>query len=127
MENKDLVRFRHMLDSLNAILRFVKGRTRRHLNTDRMFSNAVIRELEILGEAANNVSKNTQKLFPMFPWKQIVGMRNTLIHAYFDVDYDIIWKTINNDLPPFHAQLKKIISDSKTLLQSAKMQRDLSP
>ena len=100
-----------MLDSANAILYFIDGKTRKHLSADRMFSNAIIRELEVLGEAANNISKKTQKLFLALPWKQIIGMRNTLIHAYFDVDYDIIWKTVNNDLPPFHHQLKKIISD----------------
>lgn len=111
MENRDLIRFRHMLDSANALLGFVDGKTRKHLNIDRMFSNAVIRELEILGEAANHISEKTQKLFPELPWKQIVGMRNTLIHAYFDVDYDIIWKTVNNDLPLFYHQLRKIVSD----------------
>ena len=100
-----------MLDSASAILHFIEGRTRKQLNTDRMFSNAVVRELEVLGEAANNISKKTQKLFPEVPWKQIIGMRNTLIHAYFDVDYDIIWETVNNDLPSFYHQLKKIVSD----------------
>ena len=111
MESRDAIRFRHMLDSASAILHFIEGRTRKQLNTDRMFSNAVVRELEVLGEAANNISKKTQKLFPEVPWKQIIGMRNTLIHAYFDVDYDIIWETVNNDLPSFYHQLKKIVSD----------------
>ena len=109
MESRDLIRFRHMLDSANTLLGFIEGKTRKHLNTDRMFSSAVIRELEILGEAANHISQKTQKLFPELPWKQIIGMRNTLIHAYFDVDYDIIWKTVNNDLPLFYHQLKKIV------------------
>lgn len=76
-----------------------------------MFSNAIIRELEILGEAANHISKATQKLFSELPWKQLISMRNTLIHAYFDVDYDIIWETVNNDLPPLYLQLKMILSD----------------
>ena len=77
----------------------------------RMFSNAVVRELEILGEAANHISQKTQQLFPEFPWKQIIGMRNTLIHAYFDVDYDIIWETVSSDLPIFYHQLKKVVSE----------------
>jgi uncharacterized protein with HEPN domain len=99
-----------MLDSATAILHFIEGKTRKHLN-NRMFSNAVIREFEILGEAANHVSKATQKLFPELPWKQLISMRNTLIHAYFEIDYDIIWETINNDLPPLYLQLKMILSD----------------
>ena len=100
-----------MLDSVETLLWFLEGKTRKHFSSNRMFSNAVIRELEILGEAANNISTKTQKLFPELPWRQIIGMRNTLIHAYFDVDYDIIWETVNNDLPPFHHRLKQIISD----------------
>jgi len=111
MENKDLIRFKHMFDSATVILHFMDGKTRKHLNNDRMFSNAVIRELEILGEAANHISKATQKSFPQLPWKQLVSMRNALIHAYFDVDYDIIWETITNDLPPLHLQLQMILED----------------
>lgn len=78
-----------MLDSATVILNFIEGKTRKDLN-DRMFSNAVIRELEVLGQAANHVSKTTQKLFSELPWKQLISMRNMLIHAYFDVGYDII-------------------------------------
>ena len=110
MESKDLVRLQHMLDSANAILDFINKKTRKHLNSDRMLSNAIIRELEVLGEAANHISEKTQKSFPDLPWKQIIGMRNTLIHAYFDIDFDIVWKTVKNDLPSFHRQLKAILS-----------------
>ncbi len=113
MENRDLIRFKHMLDSATAILYFIEGKTRKHLHSDRMFSNAVIRELEILGEAANHISKPTQKSFPELPWKQLIAMRNTLIHAYFDVDYDIIWETVSTDLPPLHLQLKMILSEAR--------------
>lgn len=67
MENKDHIRLKHMLDSATAILHFIDGKTRKHLNIDRMFSNAVIRELEVLGEAANHISKATQKSFPELP------------------------------------------------------------
>ena len=90
MGNKDLARFKHMLDSATAILYFVEGKTRKHLN-DRMFGNAVIRELEILGEAANQISKATQKSLPELPWKQLIAMRNTLIHAYFDLVKDEVF------------------------------------
>ncbi len=111
MDNRDLVRFKHMLDSSTAILHFIDGKMRKHLNNNRMLSNAIIRELEILGEAANHISKATQKSFPELPWKQLISMRNTLIHAYFDIDYDIIWETVTNDLPPLYLQLKMILSD----------------
>ncbi len=111
MENRDLIRFKHMLDSATAIFHFIDGKTHQEFNRDRMLSNAVIRELEVLGEAANHISKTTQKVFPELPWKQLIAMRNALIHAYFDIDYDIIWETVNDDLPPLYLQLKMILSD----------------
>jgi len=110
MVNKDLVRLRHMLDSATAILTFLKRKKRDSLNTNRMLSSAVIREFEILGEAAGKVSQKTQKLFPKLPWKQLVGMRNRLIHAYFEVSYDIIWKTAKDYLPSFISELKDAVS-----------------
>lgn len=110
MKNKDLVRLHHMLDSVEAILAFVKGKERKDLDTDRLLLSGIIRELEILGEAAGKISPETQTRFPEIPWKLVVGMRNRLIHAYFDVDSDVIWKTIQSSLPSFSLKLKIIIS-----------------
>lgn len=109
MENKDLVRFKHMLDSVQAILLFAHGRKRTDLDKDRQFLSAVLREFEILGEAANKVSEKMKKRFPEFPWKATVGMRNRLIHAYFDVDHDVIWKTIREYLPALQELLDQIV------------------
>lgn len=118
MENKDLARFKHMLDSTQAILSFVKGKRRTSLDKERVLVSAILREFEIIGEAANRISKKTQEKFSEIPWKELVGMRNRLIHAYFDVDYDIIWKTIREYLPDFQKQLKAVIvSLSKELSQ----------
>lgn len=110
MANKDLVRLKHMLDSTNAILSFIKGKRRSSLDSNRLLASGIIRELEILGEAAGKVSQKTKNQFPQIPWNQLVGMRNRLIHAYFDVDHDIVWKTIRNSLPTFSVQLEEIIS-----------------
>ncbi|MBS0625496.1 MAG: DUF86 domain-containing protein [Verrucomicrobia bacterium] len=109
MENKDLVRLKHMLDSTEAILVFSKGKRRASLDKDRLFQSAVLRELEIIGEAAGRVSEKTKKRFPQLPWKELVGIRNRLIHAYFDVDHDIVWKTIREYLPFFQECLQKTI------------------
>ncbi len=109
MENKDLIRLKHMLDSAQAILMFAKGRRKTDLDKDRLFSSGVLREFEILGEAANRVSEKVKKQFPHIPWKELVGMRNRLIHAYFDVDHDIIWKTIRDYLPSFVKELEEVI------------------
>ncbi|MEI8300340.1 MAG: DUF86 domain-containing protein [Chlamydiota bacterium] len=110
MKSKDLIRLRHMLDSTQAILSFLKGKQRSDLDTDRLLLSGITRELEILGEAAGKVSLPTQHLFPDIPWRQLVGMRNRLIHAYFDVNHEVVWNTIKNDLPKFYTQLEKAIA-----------------
>ncbi|MBX7066804.1 MAG: DUF86 domain-containing protein [Parachlamydiales bacterium] len=115
MENKDLIRLKHMVDSTKAILAFIKGKRRSHLDTDRLLASAVIRELEILGEAAGKISEKTQDLFPQIPWKQLIGMRNRLIHAYFDVDHDIVWKTVKEYLPSFQSELIQMISELENI------------
>lgn len=109
MENKDFARLKHMLDSTEAILFFVKGKRKTSLDKDRLLRSAVLRELEIIGEAANRISERTKKQFPHLPWKELIGMRNRLIHAYFDIDHDIVWKTVREYLPTFHKQLKKAV------------------
>lgn len=109
MVNRDLVRFKHMLDSAQTILTFVQGKQLADLDNDRLLASGVARELEILGEAASGVTKNIQDKFHNIPWKQMIGMRNRLIHAYFDIDYGIIWKTIEEKLPTLCEQLKDAI------------------
>lgn len=115
MADKDLVRLRHMLDSTKAILSFIEGKNREDLDTDRLLLSGILRELEIIGEAAGKISSETQNRFPEIPWKQMIGMRNRLIHAYFDIDHAIIWKTIEEILPSFSKTLKKVIEDYKTI------------
>lgn len=110
MADKDLIRLKHMLDSSKAALSFVRKRTRKSLDTNRLLVSAIIRELEILGEAAGKISQTTKDKFPKLPWKQLVGMRNRLIHAYFDVDHDVVWKTVKDYLPNFCKELESIIA-----------------
>lgn len=98
-----------MLDSSRAILHFSKGRHRADLDRDRLFVSGVIREFEILGEEANKISDKTKIRFSHLPWKELVGMRNRLIHAYFDVDHDIIWKTISDYLPLLVKELETTV------------------
>lgn len=111
MVDKDLARLQHMLDSTNAILSFIEGKNRESLESDRLLLSGILRELEILGEAAGKVSQKTQDRFPEIPWRQMIGMRNRLIHAYFDIDRAIVWKTVKDILPSFSKKLKKIIQD----------------
>ena len=110
MPTRDLTRLSHILDSANAILTFLKGRTRLDFDNDRLFYSAVMRELEIIGEAATKISETTKSLHPEVPWKEMIGLRNRLIHAYFDVNHDIIWKTINVDIPLVHKYINHIFT-----------------
>ena len=98
-----------MHDSAKAILSFAKGRQRASLDKDRLFQSAVLHELEIIGEAAGRISEGTKKNCPTIPWRELVGLRNRLIHAYFDVDLDIVWKTIREYLPAFSKELQSAI------------------
>ncbi len=98
-----------MLDCAEAISKFSTGKSRQDLDLDRFFASAIMREFEVLGEAASAISIQTKSHFKQIPWKEIVGMRNQLIHAYFDVDHDIVWSTIMTALPDLIPKIKSAI------------------
>lgn len=105
----DYVRIKHMYDAAEEILKFTQNKNRSDLGNERQLSLSIVRLLEVIGEAANKVTFNTRKQYSDIPWKQIIDMRNRLIHGYFDIDLDIIWQTIIDELPPLHQKLKVII------------------
>jgi uncharacterized protein with HEPN domain len=105
----DVVRLRHMLDAASEAMQFVEGRARGDLDSDKMLNRAVIRDIEIIGEAAGRVSGGTQAQLGSIPWPGIIGMRNRLIHGYFDVDTDRLWDTLTDDLPALAAELRRIL------------------
>ena len=88
---------------------FARGRARTDLDTDRMLSRALVRDLEVPGEAASRVSAETRGRHSDLPWASIVGMRNRLIHGYFDIDLDRVWDTVVDDLPGLIAALRGIV------------------
>ncbi len=109
MDKKDLNRLTHMLDAAVAIRSFIKAKTLNDLENDRLLLGGIIRELLLIGEAANAVSKQTQSQLSTIPWKQIIGMRNQLVHGYFDISHRIIWSTVTADIPALIAELEKIV------------------
>jgi uncharacterized protein with HEPN domain len=100
-----------MLDCAKTISKFSHNKTRHDLGSDRFFSSAIMREFEVLGEAASAISMETRSRFPEIPWKAIIGMRNQLIHAYFDVDHDIVWSTMQNAVPVLIPKIEKALID----------------
>ncbi|MGB5592630.1 MAG: HepT-like ribonuclease domain-containing protein [Crocosphaera sp.] len=95
----DYTRLSHMKDAANEALCFIQGKTRKSLDNERMLVLSLIRLVEVIGEAASRVSKEKQKEINNLPWPQIISMRNRLIHNYYEVDLDILWKTVTEDLP----------------------------
>lgn len=100
MTPDDATRIRHMIEAAETAGRFIAGQAREALDSDQMLLFALVRAVEIVGEAASRVSPETQTEIPSVPWPQIRGMRNRLIHAYFDIDHDVLWITVTQELPP---------------------------
>jgi len=113
MRHDDRIRLQHMLDSAREALGFARGRSREDLNNDRMLLLSIVKALEILGEAASQTSEETRAAHPEIPWNEIVGMRNRLVHAYFDMNLDVIWETIANDLPSLEREVAAILKTEK--------------
>ena len=109
MQKDDVIRLRHMLDAAKEATSFVRNKTRSSLDTDRQLVLSLVKSIEIVGEAAAHVSEKCCRDFPQIPWQDIIGMRNRLIHGYYDIDLDIVWKTVIEDLPPLIAELEEII------------------
>ena len=111
MNPRDRVRLQHLADALNSAIRFARGRQRADLDSDEMLLFALVRAVEIAGEAASQISDDTRAELPDLPWTSIVGMRNRLVHAYFDINRDILWTTVTEAAPPLIQRLKTVLSE----------------
>jgi uncharacterized protein with HEPN domain len=109
---EDRVRLLHMIEASDNAMSFVAGRSRPDIDQDRKTLFAVIRCVEIIGEAAGRISEATRAAAPDIPWSAIVGMRNRLVHAYFDVDVDVVWKTVTVELPALKQRLQGLLSQA---------------
>lgn len=105
----DVTRLRHMLDSAMEAVEFATGKSRSDLDDDRMLSLAIIKSIEIIGEAASKVSETCKEENDSIPWRDIIGMRNRLSHGYFDINLDIVWETVKTDIPSIVEALSQII------------------
>lgn len=98
----------HRIEAAEDVQTFVAGRQRADLNRDRMLVYAIVRAVEIIGEAASKISEETRSAHPAIPWKAIIGMRNRLVHAYFDIDASIVWVAVTEEIPALLRQLKTL-------------------
>lgn len=90
----------HMIDMARTAQRFIEGATREDLDRDEKLQLALVRALQVIGEAAWRVSDEFKAATPAFPWKQIAGFRHRVVHDYFAVDYDIVWRVATRELQP---------------------------
>ncbi len=110
MKEADLFRLQHMFDAAREATLFAEGRKREDLNQDRALMLILVKEVEIIGEAASRISEETRSQLQGIQWRAIVGMRNRLIHTYYDINLDVLWNTIIYDIPELVEELEKLPS-----------------
>ncbi len=102
------LRIADIKQAIRKILNYTKEIDEKFFETDEKTIDAVIRNLEIIGEAAKHIPIETRKRHPEIPWKEIIGMRNKVIHEYFGVDWEILWQTVSEDIPQLKKQIAKV-------------------
>ena len=110
MRPDDRVRLRHIADALRAAIRFTEGRSRGDLDKDDMLVFALLHAVQIVGEAAFKVSADFRSQHPEIPWELITGMRHRLVHAYFDINLDILWTTATESVPELLVEVDRLLA-----------------
>lgn len=111
MQDRDKLYLTHILESANLVERFLSGITKQKFLKSDMRQSAVIRQLEIIGEAAARVSRRRKEKMKEIPWREAISMRNFVIHDYFRVDNEKVWNTAKKDVPKLKRRLEKVIKD----------------
>ena len=111
---EDFAPLGHMLEASGWALSIAEGRTRHDLDLDLQLFLVLSRAIEVVGEAANRVSDDTQGRTPEIPWRRIIGMRNHLAHKYDDINYDILWEVVTLHLTPMIENVRRLLPDGFT-------------
>ncbi len=109
----DITRIKHIVEASQKALKITEGRRRSDLDQDDVLGLALVRLLEIVGEAAWGISEKLRSKYSEVPWRAMTGMRNRLIHGYFDVDLDMVWETVTAQLPPLISQLQIVLDNER--------------
>ncbi len=108
---EDVVRIRHLQEAAQKAIDFSQGSTRQSLDDDELLRLALTKLIEIVGEAAKQVTEATRQAHPSVPWSAAARMRDRLIHHYFDIDLDVLWATVTEDLPRLLGELPPDATD----------------
>jgi uncharacterized protein with HEPN domain len=109
MKRDDTVYLHHILDAIDLIEEYTKEMSENEFLANSMAHDAVVRQIEIIGEAARNISDEFREKYRQLPWGKMTGIRNKIIHEYFNINYAIVWDTVREDLPSLKKSIKKII------------------
>jgi len=110
-EKDSLVFIKHIRDSICEVESFTKGISIEEFLENKLIQNAVVRSIEVIGEAVKNLPKSFRNKYPLVNWSGIAGMRDKIIHHYFGVDLETIWKVVKNDIPILKEQIGKILGE----------------
>ena len=110
MRNHQLY-LKDIFEAMNAAQAFIKGMDLDAFAADDKTASAVVRKLEIIGEATKNVPEDIRQKYPQVPWRNMAGMRDRIIHRYFAVNYTIVWDTVKDHIPPLQSIIEQILKD----------------
>ena len=110
---RDPGRLEHMLIAIDNVQKFLDGKNLDDLLNDKILFYAVVKNIEIVGEAANNLTKELMEQHPEVNWKDVIGMRHVLVHDYYNILPERVLHVIENDLPPLKAQIEQYLSEMK--------------
>lgn len=109
MNERDALRLRHILDAAQRIAEFIEGADQKAFLSNPMMQDAVIRNLEVIGEACANLTPEIVQANASIPWSKASAIRNRLVHGYFDVDLRIVWQTATDSIPAFTGQVRHLL------------------
>ena len=102
-----------IIDSIRDIESFIKGMTLEEFKADRKTINAVVRSIEVIGEASKKIPASVTARYPGVPWKKMAGMRDKLIHEYFGIDLEILWKVAKEDIRSIRPAMRRVLRETK--------------
>ncbi len=109
MDRNDEKRLTHMLEAAKDAVGFLKDKTRDDLDRDKQLTLSLLKSLEMIGEAASKVSKECQLGCEPIPWDHVIDLKQQVVHTYWDIDRDWIWKTVTDELPPIIHALEQLV------------------